>query len=278
MFEIYFLVALAVVWMIFASVQDVRNREIANWLNFSIIIFALGARFFYSLFSDNFGFFYQGLIGLVIFFALGNLLYYARFFAGGDTKLMIAMGTILPFTTSFLNNLKIFFAFFTAFLFVGAIYTIFSSLFISIKNFNKFKKEFSRQLIKNKKVIYPVLIFGLVFMVVGFLDSLFLILGISIFVFPYIYIYAKAVDESCMIKKIKTSQLTEGDWLYKDVRVGKRIIKAKWDGLKREEINQIRRKYKSILVKYGLPFSPVFLISFLILIYLWKTALWNSLW
>ena len=32
--------------MIFAVVQDLKKREIANWVNFSLIIFALGFRFF----------------------------------------------------------------------------------------------------------------------------------------------------------------------------------------------------------------------------------------
>jgi len=65
MYEIAFLWILALIWIVFATVQDLKMREIANWLNFSLIIFALGFRFFYSLFSSGgFGFFYQGLLGL----------------------------------------------------------------------------------------------------------------------------------------------------------------------------------------------------------------------
>ncbi|MBU2053223.1 MAG: prepilin peptidase [Nanoarchaeota archaeon] len=103
MYGVIFLIVLGFVWIIFASVQDLKNKEVANWLNFSLIIFALGFRFFYSLFyRGGFSFFYQGLIGLGIFFVLGNLLYYGRMFAGGDAKLMIAMGAVLPFSESFL--------------------------------------------------------------------------------------------------------------------------------------------------------------------------------
>lgn len=276
--EIVFLIVLALVWIAFATFQDLRTREIANWLNFSLIIFALGFRFFYSLFSESFGFFYQGLIGLGIFFILGNLLYYGRFFAGGDAKLMIALGAVLPFSECFSVNLKIFASFFIIFLFVGAIYSIATSIYFSLRNFKKFRKEFSFQLRKNKKLICLVLFLGLVLMILGFLESMFFVLGVLVFILPYLYIYAKAVDEACMIKKIKTSQLTEGDWLYKNVKVGKKTIKASWDGLKKEEIKQLRKKYKIILIRYGIPFSLVFLISFLILIYFWKTGLWNSLW
>ena len=49
------LICLALVWILFATIQDLRSREVANWLNFSLIIFALGLRFFYGLFS-NFNF------------------------------------------------------------------------------------------------------------------------------------------------------------------------------------------------------------------------------
>ena len=272
------MIVLALVWIAFATFQDLRTREIANWLNFSLIIFALGFRFFYSLFSESFGFFYQGLIGLGIFFILGNLLYYGRFFAGGDAKLMIALGAILPFSESFSVNLKIFACFFFIFLFVGAIYGIAMSIYFSLRNFKKFKKEFGFQLRKNKKLTYPVLFLGLVLMIFGFSESIFFVLGILVFILPYLYIYAKAVDESCMVKKIRTSQLTEGDWLYKNMKIGKKTIKASWDGLKKREIKQLRKKYKIILIRYGIPFSSVFLISFLILIYIWKTGLWNSLW
>jgi len=119
MFEVIFLSALALIWIVFATVQDIRKREIANWLNFSLIIFALGFRFFYSLFSDfGFSFFYQGLIGFGIFLVLGNLLYYGRMFAGGDAKLMIALGAILPFTLVFNDNLRIFALFFILFLLI----------------------------------------------------------------------------------------------------------------------------------------------------------------
>lgn len=276
--EIVFLVVLALIWIVFATVQDLRTREIANWLSFSLIIFAIGFRFFYSLFSESFGFFYQGLIGLGIFFILGNLLYYGRFFAGGDAKLMISLGAILPFSEIFSVNLKIFVSFFLIFLFTGAIYSITMGIYLSLRHFKKFRKEFGFQLRKNKKLIYPVLFLGLVIMIFGFSENIFFILGVLIFILPYFYIYAKAVDESCMIRKIKTSQLTEGDWLYKNIKLGKRTIKAKWEGLRKEEIKQLRKKYKMLLIRQGIPFSLVFLISFLILIYFWKTGLWNSLW
>ncbi|MFH1585560.1 MAG: prepilin peptidase, partial [archaeon] len=269
MTEVVFLFVLALIWIVFAVVQDLRSREVANWLNFSLIVFALGFRFFYSLFSSgDFSFFYQGLIGLGIFFVLGNLFYYGRMFAGGDAKLMIALGAVLPLSSSFLMNIRIFILFFFLFLFVGIIYGFSWSLVLGLRNFSEFKKEFSRQFKKNRKPILGVIFFGLILIALGFFESLLLGLGALIIVLPYLYIYAKSVDEACMIKNIQTRYLTEGDWLYKDIKVGNKVVKATWDGVSKKDIELLRKK-KSVVIRQGIPFTPVFLISFLILGWLW---------
>lgn len=280
MLELIFLSVLAVVWLAFATFQDLRKREIANWINFSLLIFALGFRFFYSLFFDSFGFFYQGLIGLAIFFIIANLLYYSRFFGGGDFKMLISLGAILPFSESFLVNMRIFAIFFLFFFFIGAFYTILSSIYLGMTNFKKFRKELSRQLglIKMKKFFYLVFILGLAIMVLGFLEPVFFALGILIFILPYLYFYTKAVDESCLIKKVDAKTLVPGDLLYKDVKIGKKLIKAGWDGLKETEIKKLRKKNKKVLIRYGIPFTPVFSISFLVLVYLWQAGLFEILW
>jgi Flp pilus assembly protein protease CpaA len=278
MYEIIFLSALAIVWILFAVVQDLKTREIANWLNFSLIIFALGFRFFYSLFGGEFGFFYQGIYGLGVFFIIGNLFYYGRIFAGGDAKLMIALGAILPFHNNFYDNLNFFLIFLMIFLFVGAIYTLIGSLWFTLINFKSFKKEFRKQLMKFKKYYSLGISLAVLLALLGFMDEIFLSLGVLFFVFINLYIYAKAVDESSMIRNVGTGKLTEGDWLYKNTKVGKKTIKASWEGLKKQEIRLLKKYHKKIRIRYGIPFSPVFLISFLILIWFWKIGLRNPFW
>jgi len=279
MYEIIFLAVLGIIWIFFAVVQDLKTREIANWLNFSLIIFALGFRFFYSLFIGEFGFFYQGIYGLGIFFIIGNLFYYGRIFAGGDAKLMIALGAVLPFKDNLYENLNFFLIFLAVFLFVGAIYSLIISLWFSFRNFKSFKKEFKKQLIKLKKYYLSGLFVAILLAFLGFVIEIFLIFGVLVFVFLNLYIYAKAVDESSMIRKIKTGKLTEGDWLYKNTKVGRKTIKTSWEGLSKKEIGLLKKKYKEIKIRYGIPFSPVFLISFLILLwFFWNGELRNPFW
>lgn len=282
MVEIIFLIVLAFVWIVFATIQDLRKREVANWINFSLIIFALGFRFFYSLFNGEFAFFYQGLIGLGIFFVIGNLLYYGRMFAGGDAKLMISLGAILPFSTGFFVNIKIFSLFLLLFLFVGAGYGVGTTSFLTIKYFKKFRKSFVGYLSVNKKTIYPVLLGGIVLMVAGFFETLFFYLGIFVFVSPYVFVWAKAVDNCCMIKKVKTSELREGDWLVKNLKCGNKMILASWGGLEKRDISIIKKCHKMVEIRQGIPFVPVFLISFILLVFIYFNNyfdfLWNSFW
>jgi Flp pilus assembly protein protease CpaA len=274
MFEEVFLIILGFIGISFATIEDLRKREIANWINFSLIIFALGFRFFYSLFALNdFNFFYQGLIGFCIFFILGNVLYYSRVFAGGDAKLMIALGPLLPLSGIFFNNLNIFVWFFLLFLVLGAFYGIIVSFILGIRNSKNFKKEFSKQFKEKKKLFYFFLILGLLLMIFSFKEIILFYLGIIVFIFPYLYISAKSIDEACMIKSINPSQLTEGDWLYKDVKLGKKLIKASWEGVNKREIELLKKSGKKILIRKGIPFTPVFWFSFLILIFLWKKDL-----
>ena len=259
-----FLILLGLIWIVFAVIQDLKKREIANWLNFSLAIFAIAFRFFYSLFSEQgFAFFYQGVIGFCIFFIIGNLLYYGKVFAGGDAKLMIALGAVIPMSVTFPENLNLIFRFLLFFLVSGAVYGIVFGAVLGIRNKNKFSKEFSKQFKRSKKVFYIFLTLGIIFILLSFVNQLFLYLGVLFFVSPYIYFYAKSIDESCMVKKINTKYLTEGDWLYNDIKVGKRIINAKWSGLSNEEISLLKKNKKDVLIRQGIPFSPVFLISYL---------------
>ena len=270
MIEVVFLVSLALIWMIFASLQDLKKNIVANWLNFSLIAFALGFRLFYSLFSADFNFLYQGLIGFGIFFLIGNALYYGRVFAGGDAKLMIALGAILPLSDSFIINAKIFLIFFILFLFAGAFYGLIWSFFLTAKNFREFKKETGKFFGIYGKIYALITIFAIILLAFGFfVNPLLIYSSILVFIFPWLHLYAKAVDESCMIKNIKTKDLEEGDWLYKDVKIKGRTIRESWDGLSKKEILEIKRKHKEIKIRKGIPFVPVFLISFLILIYIY---------
>ncbi|MCR4327361.1 MAG: prepilin peptidase [Nanoarchaeota archaeon] len=274
--ELVFLLGLGFMWILFATISDIKTREIPNWLNFSLIAFALGFRFFYSLFNlSDFSLFLQGLIGLAIFFILGNLFYYGRMFAGGDKKLMIALGAVLPVFPTFSENMNLFLVFFLFFFFAGAIYGIFGSIFIALKNFKVFKKGFKKLFNENKKILILSVSLGIILILLSFYIPSFLYLSIFSFVFPYFYIFIKTVDNFCMVKVVPYSKITPGDWLYEDVRVKGRTIRATWDGLSQEEIKLLKGKSK-VKLRYGIVFAPVFFISFLAFVVFLITGLFEK--
>ncbi|MEK6844913.1 MAG: hypothetical protein AABX44_01520, partial [Nanoarchaeota archaeon] len=165
------------------------------------------------------------------------------------------------------------------FLFSGAVYGLFVSGALIFSHLKKFRKEFSRQFKQNKNLFILSLFLALFFIVLGFSDIFMVYFGILIFILPYFYLSAKSIDEVCMIKKISSKNLTEGDWLYRDVRIGNKILKKRWDGLTKKEIKILRKK-NYVLVRQGIPFSPAFLISFLVLIYFWffRSGIWLYFW
>lgn len=265
----YFLFALALLWIIFASLQDLKKREVANWLTFSLVGFALAYRALYSSFFSDWGFLALGLIGFALFYCLANLFYYARVFAGGDAKLLIGMGTILPFE-NYIDYLWIGGGFIVLLFSVGAIYSFIYSLFLIAGNRRRFSKEFRKHFRDRRNwwiaLLLALVIFILFYLAVGF--DMFLVIGAIVLALVSFLLlsYAKSV-ETCMIKLVPARKLTEGDWLVGDVRVGRSVIRKSVHGLSVEEIVRLRKAGKKVLIRGGIPFVPVFLISFVIMLF-----------
>ncbi|MBI2047178.1 prepilin peptidase [Candidatus Pacearchaeota archaeon] len=274
-----FLFALAFIWLCVASLQDIKKREVANWLSFSLILFALAFRAFYALLNNNIWFLLNGLIGLAMFYVLANILYYGRLFAGGDAKLLIALGAVLPILDYFLANMAFLLVFIFLFLAAGSVYSLIYTVFLVSRRKKEFAKEFGGQFRKNKMLFFVCFILAVLALIsVSFLDErLFFIFPLLVFLIPFLYSYAKAVEEACMIKNVKTSELTIGDWLYKDAKAGRTIIKKDWQGLDEKQIKLLRRYKKNVMIKQGVPFVPSFLIAFIILVWLRQSYLYAIL-
>jgi len=267
--ENLFLILIALIWIIAAVIQDFRKREIANWWNFSLIAVALAYRGFISVWIWNFGFFIYGLFGLGIFIGFAYLLYYGRIFAGGDAKLLMGVGAALPFYNLFYTNVKIFLYFILLLMFCGGIYGACYSIILSYKHRKAFSKEFLKQLKNNKKFILGFVALAILSMIIilfaqAYLLSLFSLIIIG---FPFLYVYAKSIEESCMIKEVQPAKLTLGDWLYKEIKIGKKLIKPSWEGLSEKELAVLKKSRKKVLLKEGIPFTPAFFFAFIVLIW-----------
>jgi len=98
------------------------------------------------------------------------------------------------------------------------------------------------------------------------LKSMFLILLLVIYAMPYVMITLTALQNQILQRWVSPSELTEGDWVAKDVIVkGKTICKRKDNGVSLNQIAKLKRlKVKKVLLIEGIAFIPSFLIAFIL--------------
>lgn len=258
-----FLFSLAFLFTLFASIQDLKSREVANWLNFSLIAFALAFRAFFAIQNHELNFFLLGLCGLAIFVALAYAFYYGKIFAGGDAKLLMAFGIILPYKSySDLIQTSVLFIFLL--LLVGAVYSLLYSLIIVTKNKSKFKSEFSKVFSKNKSLVLLTTVLSIILFLLSFLSFLLIPFALLLLT-PLLFAYTKSL-EKCMLVLTHYSKLTEGDWIENDIKLSRNLtVKKTVHGLSSKDLIHLRKYKKSIIVKQGIPFVPAFLFALIIM-------------
>jgi len=250
-----FLLAIAFVWLLAASITDLKKREVSDWLSFSLLAIALCFKTAESAIAWDYHPILNASIGLLAFFVLANILYYGKLFAGGDAKLLIALGPIIP-SASFISNILV----------AGSAYGIIYSIVLAFLNRREFMGNFRKHF--RAVMIFLAASFA-IFIAYLLTDStpLLLISG-AMFFMPLLFYFVNAVEKACLIRKVSPKELTVGDWLFKDVRVRGKVVKSDFEGLTKQEINLLRKSKSKVYVKYGIPFIPVFLIAFVMTIVL----------
>jgi len=261
------LLVLGFVALVFASIHDLKTREVPDWVSFSLVVSAFSVRIFHSLIFNDFWFLLYGVLGFGLMFAVGMLMYYTKQWGGGDAKLVMGLGVV--FVSPYLGFDNLVFSLLVNMLVVGATYGIFWSVYLAIKNYKVFIKGFRKALIRRRRIRRVALIFGLLtiislfFIKVGYIRFLLSVFALFLIAYSYLVVFVKAVEDSCMYKWIPVNKLTEGDWVAKPVYVNKKIVCGPKDlGLEMKQIKALKKaKVKKVYVKEGIPFVPSFLIA-----------------
>ncbi len=248
-------ILITLIFLTVSSVTDLRKREVPDFISYSFIAVALAYASALSVINSSFSHLLNSLLGAGAFFIIGSLLYYSKFFAGGDVKILTGIGACIGFQWLFIIDTLI----------VGGFYGLFYSIVLAAINFEKVKNGFR----KTKIIILPFVLFALASVVIAWIFNfpLFYILAVISFMYPCLYYLAKIVEKEVLISWVSPDKLTEGDWLVKDVRVKGIIIKASFEGLSKKDLKLLQKTKKKVLVKYGIPFIPVFLIAFILEIF-----------
>ncbi|MEK6919200.1 MAG: prepilin peptidase [Nanoarchaeota archaeon] len=273
------LIIIGFLWVITATIFDIKTKEVPNWLNFTLIIVTITYRLLYSITTNNYGIVISGIIGLITFTIIANLLYYAKAFGGGDAKLLIALGGVLWLSTDWKTSLAYATIFIMSLLIIGFIYGITMSIIILARSKKETKKSFMKFLKKQTKNNKNLLIITALLVIIAAITSIYyksiagLTITIILALLPILLIYSKTVEKTLLTKKILTKELRPGDWLEKDIKIGRsQIIKAKFDGVTKEEIKIIKKNLEYVSIKDGIPFVPAFLITYTTTIILWYSG------
>ncbi len=285
-FPIYIpILILTSIALLIASIFDIKTREVPDLLNYCLIFVGIGLRAVYSAVTFDWSFLLAGLAGLGVFFAFALILFYAGQWGGGDSKLLMGMGAMFgidvkfnAFSNSFnaLNTVANSFIinFFVNMLAAGAIYGLIWSIVLAVKNRKKLITAFFEMVRQRNVKIIRIIMFVAMFVLLilaifvrDFAYSFIMITGaIIIYLTVYFWIFTKAIEKVCMIKKLSPNKLTEGDWIAEEVFIkGKYICGPKDLGIEKEQITLLKKlRVRFILVKEGIPFIPSFLFGFLL--------------
>lgn len=254
-----FLIGVISFGLVLAIIQDIKRREIDNWLN--LLIFISGAIYLIleSLITKEYLIIIYFLITFVGVFLLANILYYSNIFAGGDYHLLIALTPL--FVT---NQIKLVFSniilFLILLIFSGSIYGLLFLIFLYFKNFKKIKEEIRKEFIKNKIKLFLVL--SILTTPLTFINNTLILVPILLLITPVLFSIAKILQEKVLTKKINVKDLKQGDWLASNIKIKNRIIKSDFKGISLKELELIQKSKKSVTIKEGIPFAPAFAIAF----------------
>ncbi len=270
--------------LLIASYTDIKTREVPDWINFGLIGTGFGISMLFSVIYWNLNFIISSVVGFTLFFVLAWVMFYTGQWGGGDSKILMGLGAVIGIdifskSLTLVSILQFFIiAFLINALLVGALYGILWSIFSIFRNKNKFLKSFKKGISSKKtklvKKILLVLFIILILIAVSvpdkFVKVMILYLALVSIITFYLWVAIKAVENACMLKYVKPQQLTEGDWIAKDVKVnGKYITGPKDLGIEKKKINKLialykQRKVKKILIKEGIPFVPSFFVAYII--------------
>ncbi len=268
------LLGIAIIFLIFASITDIKKKEVPNWLNFSLVAIALAIRGIGALIFKDFSYFYWALIAVAIFYVLGEIFFYNNIFGGGDAKLFVALAAVFATRPYFVNAIGFGLGFKEPFLltfminalFLGSVWGVIVSIFIFIKMpRKKFFMQFNSINKKLKWARIISLVFALISIIFTFIlnEAWFIIMGVMVLILPSIYSFLKVIENN-QKRLMNPKDLAEGDYLYENARIGKTIIKKSVHGLSKKQINLLRKVKKKVWVNPGLIFVPIILIALII--------------
>jgi hypothetical protein len=283
----FFILILIILVFIIASIEDIKKREVYDYLNFSLTFLIIILAVFHSIEISNLEPIKYVILGLLIGFTFGTIIYYIGLLGGGDSKFLIGFGAasyyLLDFTKkssseinlifqNLLENMTSYISLFFDIFLKAIIYTdlifIFIILFFLLKNI--YLKNY--HILKNQILLLGIIIF----LSLGFYNYENPIALFSFGFLSFILIFfadEKIFSSIYLIRKKKISELEDGDIIDNVIRIDeKKVIPNNKENftLNKEDIIELKRakinNNKQIHIRIIFPFSILIAINYFIYI------------
>ena len=270
------LLVITLLFLVLASYFDLKTSEIPDEISIGLVFAVLILKAGYSLCDRDMWIFLNSIVGGCLYFVIGYLLYRLGQWGGGDVKLFAGVGcAISGFDTGILPP---YFTYFVDMSLVIIPYALVSTLRLGILNRGVVLSEFKNK-IKNKIFFIGVLFIPFILYLTTFRDLVFwnsmLILTFLLPTLSILFIYLKVIEQVVLRHRVLVGDLREGDIVIDPAVEAEGITRKEMiEGVSRDQIKKIKflastnKISDEVTIQEGIPFCPVFLFAFLLLI--WK--------
>ncbi|MGV8141595.1 MAG: A24 family peptidase [Candidatus Woesearchaeota archaeon] len=284
-------IILAFLALLIASITDLKSREVPDYISYALVFVAFATSLANTIINWNYIYIVQSAMGFVIGLIIAYSMFYLGQWGGGDSKLMIGLGAIFGFNVFQLFGEKNYWLliFLGCIILLGAVYGLIWSVFLAIKHRKAFVKGLDermqrREILITRRTLLTIIVLMLL-VIILILEREYqlpmLLFTAMLYVIFYLWVFVKVIEEKCMVKELPINKLTEGDWIHKDVYIGKKFITGPRDlGISREQIASLKKyssqgKIKTVTVKEGIPFIPAFLMAFVATIMMYYSGMFR---
>ena len=107
-FETFFILMMTMLYFLIASYEDFKKKEVYNYLNYSYAFVIIAFGIFISLLNQDLDFLIKIIVGVLLGFFLGSLIFSLGMWGGGDAKFMIGFGGCFAILSQSLHSFVIF--------------------------------------------------------------------------------------------------------------------------------------------------------------------------
>ncbi len=274
MIENWVFISVALFGAFAGTFTDLKARWSPDWVSYFMVIFGLGGHVMVSILQNSFWPILYSSIGFAAMFGVAALMFYTGVHGGGDAKLLMGFGALLPTAPEFVIEAAPW-PFFMTNLFnimaVTAIFGLLAAFYLAVRYHKKVGEDFRREISKNKFTIYYVS-FAMIFIpIIAVYTNYNIILWVGILAYLcLILIFAlRAVENTCMFKYTEPSKLVEGDWVAEPINIDGYSFKPKKTGIGKQDIEMLRKleeqgRLQKVKIKEGFPIIPAYLLALVV--------------